>query len=173
MSGSLVKIQETTVTSAVASVTLTGIDSSYDVYKLIIENVVPTTNNDSFRLRVTKSGTEDSTSNYDYAFKNLRTDTSFSNHSGTNGDHYELAGGCGTGTGEKDNHILYLFNFANSSEYSFATVEGVLLNHTASMFGGQGGFVHTVGSASDGVKVYFNSGNIDTGSRFVLYGLKK
>jgi hypothetical protein len=32
MAGSLIKIEETTVSSAVASVTLTGIDSTYDVY---------------------------------------------------------------------------------------------------------------------------------------------
>ena len=173
MAGSLIKIDEEIVSSAVASVTLTGIDSTYDVYKLVIEDVVPTSDNDSFRLRVTKSGTEDSTSNYDYAFKNLRTDTSFSNSSGTNGDYYQLAGGLGNATGEAYNDKLHLFNFANSSEYSFATTEGVLTNHNTSLFGGQGGFVHTVASASDGVKVYFNSGNIDTGSRFVLYGLKK
>ena len=35
MAGSLIKIAETTVSSAVASVTLTGIDSTYDVYKVI------------------------------------------------------------------------------------------------------------------------------------------
>ena len=172
MSGSLIKIAETTVSSAVASVTLTGIDSTYDVYMFVIENVVPTTNNDSFRLRVTKSGTEDSTANYDYAFKNLRADTTFTNNSGTNGTYYQLAGGLGNATGEAYNDKLYLFNFP-TSEYSFATLEGTLLNHSPNLFGGQGGFTHTVGSASDGVKVYFNSGNIDTGSRFVLYGLKK
>ena len=32
MAGSLIKIDEEIVTSAVASVTLTGIDSTYDVY---------------------------------------------------------------------------------------------------------------------------------------------
>ena len=39
MAGSLIKIQETTVSSAVASVTLTGIDSTYDVYQFIISGL--------------------------------------------------------------------------------------------------------------------------------------
>ena len=38
MAGSLIKIQETTVSTAspTAAVTLTGIDSTYDVYKVVI-----------------------------------------------------------------------------------------------------------------------------------------
>ena len=39
MAGSLRKIDEEIVSSAVASVTLTGIDSTYDVYKVVINNL--------------------------------------------------------------------------------------------------------------------------------------
>ena len=38
MAGSLIEIQKVTVSSAVSSVTLTGMDSTYDVYKLVINN---------------------------------------------------------------------------------------------------------------------------------------
>ena len=38
MAGSLIKIDEEIVSSAVASVTLTGIDSTYDVYQVVISN---------------------------------------------------------------------------------------------------------------------------------------
>ena len=79
MAGSLVKIQETTVTSAVASVTLTGIDSTYDVYMVQISNAIPTTDDKDLYTRVTVSGTAQTTSNYDEATKNLRIDTTFSN----------------------------------------------------------------------------------------------
>jgi hypothetical protein len=64
MAGSLIKIQETTVTSAVASVTLTGIDSTYDVYQLVINDLTPVTINADMKLRVTESGTPNTTSNY-------------------------------------------------------------------------------------------------------------
>ena len=39
MAGSLIKIDEEIVSSAVASVTLTGIDSTYDVYMVVLNNV--------------------------------------------------------------------------------------------------------------------------------------
>ena len=39
MAGSLIKIDEEIVSSAVASVTLTGIDSTYDVYMVKMNNV--------------------------------------------------------------------------------------------------------------------------------------
>ena len=38
MAGSLIKIDEEIVTSAVSSVTLTGIDSTYDVFKVVWTN---------------------------------------------------------------------------------------------------------------------------------------
>ena len=70
MAGSLVKIAETTVSSAVASVTLTGIDSTYDVYMVRFNNVAPETDATNLRVRFTESGTPDSTSaNYDRAKK--------------------------------------------------------------------------------------------------------
>ena len=45
MAGSLIKITETEITSSTASVTLTGIDSTYDVYKLVINDCIPVNDN--------------------------------------------------------------------------------------------------------------------------------
>ena len=94
MAGSLIKLQETTVSSAVPSVTLTGIDSTYDVYMVVANNVSTTDDNSSIRLRVTKdvSGTPtaQTTSNYDMAFKVLKSDAAFENKSNTNEDNMHL-----------------------------------------------------------------------------------
>jgi hypothetical protein len=176
MSGSLIKIQETTVSSATANVTLTGIDTTFDVYKFIISNL-KVSSDDVPALRVTKSGTADTTANYDYAFKNLKADTSFSNGSGTNETKAFIMPTVddGTGnTGANANAEIYLFNFSNASEYSFLTVEGAQFQaneHTAR--GYQGGFVHTVASASDGVQIFNINGNNIAGGDFKLYGLVK
>ena len=59
----LVQVATNTVTSAVSSVTLTGIDSS-DVYMIAMNNVVPVNNSVNLKSRVTKGGTADTTSNY-------------------------------------------------------------------------------------------------------------
>ena len=84
MAGSLVKIDEEIVSSAVASVTLTGIDSTYDVYMVKVMNCTPDTDGVGLHFRVTESGTPNSTANYDYAAKNLRAAATFSNQSATN-----------------------------------------------------------------------------------------
>jgi len=171
MSGSLIKIDEQIVSSAVASVTLTGIDSTYDVYMFVTNNVHSANDGVNVFLRFTVSGTEDSSANYDYAMKNIRADTTFGNESVTNDNEINLDV-VGNGTGEAFNCVSYLFNFNNPSEYSFMTLEGVNMNGTPVSKGRQGGGVLTVAQATDGVKLFMTSGNIDNGT-FTLYGLKK
>jgi len=175
MAGSLIKITETEITSSTASVTLTGIDSTYDVYKLVINDCIPVNDNAIGELRVTKSGTAQSDANYDYAFKVPRADTTFSNLTSTNSTNFSYVAGWSTRNtaseaGVSGNAVVYLFNFP-SSEYSFITNETVT-KFSGGALGPQGGGVHTVASASDGVSFQWNNGNIDSG-KFTLYGLKK
>ena len=188
MAGSLIKVDEFTISSAVASVTLGGgssgssglnasIDSTYDVYQLIISNAVPATNGQSLRMRVTKGGSVQSDSNYDEANKGIRSDQySWNDQHSTDQTYWNKIGAWSTSNasteaGASGNAIVYLFNFANASEYSFITVEGVG-KWSSGLIGIQGGGTHTVESASDGVNLFFSTGNIASG-KFSLYGLKK
>ena len=165
----LVQIATNTVSSAVSSLTLTGIDSD-DVYMVAVSNVQPVTDNKNLQLRVTKSGTAQSDSEYDTAGKNLYAGSGFGNSSGTNATSVTFAFSLGNQPNETANAILYLFNFANASEYSFITAESSFLNLTPSFLGFQGGYVHTVASASDGVSFEMESGvNFNTGATFTLY----
>ena len=171
MSGSLIKIDEEIVTSAVASVTLTGIDSTYDVYMVSYVGLRASTGAD-VNIRVTKSGTAQSDSEYDRAYKQLRSDTTFGNSSATNQTSIQIGYSGGNNETYENNNTLYLFNFP-TAEYSFMTIESVRSDPSApTIVGDTGGGVHTVGSASDGVSILLSSGNITAG-QFVLYGLKK
>lgn len=175
MAGSLIKITETEISSSTASVTLTGIDSTYDVYMLVINDCFPVNDNAIGELRVTKSGTTQSDANYDYAYKALRSDLAFNNLTSTNGTRWDYVGGwsarnIASEAGASSNAVVYLFNFPNS-EYSFMTNETVN-KYVNGVLGPTGGGVHTVASASDGVNFQWDNGNIDSG-KFVLYGLKK
>jgi hypothetical protein len=172
MASSLIKIDEEIVTSAVASVTLTGIDSTYDVYMVKINKLECDTNNRDVWLRFTTSGTADTSSNYDNANKELRADSAFSNRSGTNLSVIQIGGNIGDQTGEQFNAVLYLFNFNNASEYSFCTFETSHLDSGPNHRGRQGGGVLTVAQATDGINVLMAGGNIDNGT-FTLYGLAK
>ena len=166
----LLQVATNTVTSAVASVSLTGIDSD-DVYMVAYNNVTPSTDARSISLRVTKSGSNDSTSNYDYAYKSLNASSTFGEAGFTNDTEWQylVVDNVGTGTSESANGIIYLYNFNSSSEYSFVTAEVTEVNSSAIARGNQGGGVHTVASASDGL--YFfdtEGGNIASGT-FTLY----
>ena len=184
MAGSLVLVDEFTISSAVSSVIIGGgssgsssynfaIDSTYNVYKLVQNNVTGVGDDTTLRFRFTVSGTPDSSSNYDKAVEKLRADTGFNQSSNENYNYGRLsASGTGTGTGEVTNSTYYLFNFPNSSEYSFITGEEVMLSYSPKLFGSQGGLVLTVAQATDGIQFYMDSGNIASGE-FRLYGLKK
>ena len=177
MIGSLIKIDEEIVSSAAATVTLGGSDwdSSYDVYKVIHSNVTGTVDDKHLRIRFLKASdsSPDTTSNYDEAGKILRADTTFGNSGSSNEDHLRVQGtGVGNSTGEVTNCVYYLFNFNNASEYNFLTAEETQASYNGTAFGNQGGGVHTVAQASNGLQFFMNTGNIASGT-FSLYGLKK
>ena len=173
MAGSLIKIAETTISSAVASVTLTGIDSTYDVYMVAFNNVVPTTNASVLRERVTVSGTADTSANYDETGKFFRTNTTFSDISRTNLTYFTQSTNSTNSTDRGENAIYYLFNFNNSSEYSYTTSENSGYNQAGYLAGTQMGGVHTVAQSCDGIQFFYDNGSTIASGTFKLYGLKK
>ena len=169
MAGQLIQVATNTVTSAVASVNLTGIDSD-DVY-LVAANGITTALNGQLYKRVLVSSSPDTTSNYDRANMIIRADTTFNKLSSVNQDHWETQITGFESSNNGLNFTYYLFNFNNSSEYSFITFEGVNYGGTISS-GGTGGGVHTVAQSCNGIQFYHSQGNITAGT-FTLYGLKK
>jgi len=185
MAGSLIKIDEFTVSSAVANVIIGGgssgssslnasIDSTYDVYQIVANNLRPATAA-QLEVRLTKSGSAQSDSEYDWGYKNMYTGGSYVNENSTNQDSFFLYSAYEetTATGKGNGIVLYLFNFPNSSEYSYFTVEQSRLFSTGTLGGNQGGCVHTVASASDGVQFLWDGGHNFEDGTFQLFGLKK
>ena len=170
MAGSLVLIDSDTASSS-ASISLTGIDSTYNVYVAILSGITPTADA-NFNMRVTTGGTADSDSEYDKASKVLKANASFGTTSDENEAQWRINSTVGTDTNEEANHTIYLFDFNNASEYSFYTNESAKLNASGVLEGYQGGGVHTVEEANDGVNFFFTSGTIESGE-FKLYGLRK
>ena len=173
MAGALIKIDETIISSALASVTLTGIDSTYDVYKVVATNIKPASDDKDLYMKVTVSGSAQTTSNYDSFTKNFRIDASFSGETLPNVNHWQPFSAIGGAAGENANLVAYLFNFNNSSEYSYITVEAVQTVYDLDLFGMQGGKLYTVAEAHDGVNFTLESGTNFSAGQFTLYGLKK
>ena len=170
MAGSLILIDSDTASNS-ASVSLTGISSTYDVYLCVLNGITPTADA-NFNMRVTTSGTADSDSEYDTAYRNMYSNSSFGGGSGTNGTSVTFGHSMGTGTGELLNATLYLYNFANASEHSLFTVESTYLNLTPDLVGIIGAFVHTVDEANDGLAFTVESSNNFTSGEFRLYGIQ-
>jgi hypothetical protein len=172
VSGSLVLIDSATASNS-STVSLGGSDwdSSYDVYMVIYDKIICDTDQKNFQIRVLKSSSADTTSNYDQAYKKLDSTTSFPTRQNENQAYWSTEE-LGTTTQEQNNGVLYLFNFNNGSEYSFITLEESSFNSSSQLTGRQGGGVHTVASASNGIQFFMASGNIASGE-FKLYGLRK
>jgi len=168
MAGQLVQVDTETVTSSTAYVDLIGTTTD-DVYMVAFNNVKPVSDAVQLVCRVLVSSSPDDTSNYDRAAKNLVTGT-FSNESGADESFTYISGSqTGTGTGETNQGILYLYNFNDSGEYSFATIETVNRDAGAvHLYGMQGGWVNTVTQSCNGLRIYFSTGNIASGT-FTLY----
>ena len=173
MAGSLVLIDSETVTSSTATVSLTGIDATYDVYQVVISGVEVDTD-DALSMRVTKGGTAQTDSEYDDAKEYLKSDGSFGDISNTNATQVDITATIDSGvSGAGGSGVFYLFNF-NASEYSYVSIESVHFQYNDDCARGfAGSFVHTVASASDGVLIKTNGGNNLEAGEFRLYGLKK
>jgi len=182
MAGSLIKVDEFTISSPVASVILGGgssgssglnasIDSTYDVYMVSLNNVAPATDAVTLYFRTTSGGTPNTTATYDRAFLRIKSDTAFQPRGFTNETSFIWAS-TGTGTSEMFNGIVHLFNFSNASEYSSILIDSSTRDTNGNLVGQQGGGSHTVQTACDGIQFFMSSGNLASGS-FSIYGLAK
>ena len=164
----LIQVATTNVTSNVSSVSLTGIDD--DNNYMVFCNNIYFDSNDDMRIRFTVSGSADTSSNYDYAHKNIQAGTSFANTAVTNASNIDTQQSTGTSDDYAINLKMHLFNFNNSSEYSFATYSNAHRNTSQgrhAMF--TGGAVLTETQTTDGIHFYLYSGNNFANGTFTLY----
>ena len=172
MAGSLVLIDEENATSAVSSVTLTGITSDYDVYKLSVIGYEHDTQQ-SLYLRVTNSGTPRSTgTNYEYAYDYRKRDTTSTTFYDAAANEVAITTTVGNAAADEAFAEVFLFNFSNSSEYSQINTDSVYSSTTAVPYALTGSGAYMVAEANDGVHLFGNNSATFTGS-FKLYGLKK
>lgn len=166
MAGKLIQVATETITTPTASFNIGGIDDD-SVYMLAISNAnVASQNNDIF-MRVGTSSSADTSNNYDYASKNLYTG-GFINNNATNESYWSNVFINMQSTLGNGNAIIYLYNFYNSSEYSFVTFDNVhLYTGGTHIYGVQGGGIHTV--ASSQTDVYLGYGGNITSGTFTLY----
>tara|TARA_R100000388_G_scaffold8569_1_gene7779 strand:- start:2852 stop:3358 length:507 start_codon:yes stop_codon:yes gene_type:complete len=166
----LEQVATTTVTSAVSSVTLNGINDD-SVYKLVISDFIPSTDAQDMKLRVVQSGTPNTSANYDLASVLIRSDTTAGSDQHENATSLDTSTAIGNDTGECANFIFYIYNAFSGSEYTLLTQEAVQQSHTALTLGRQGGGLFNGFSSVTGIQLFAGSGNIQNG-RFTLFRIK-
>ena len=115
-------INETTVTSNVASLDVTDVFSAdFDIYKVVYEDFTVATGTDFFRMRlINSSGSVISTTSYDSAGLNMRANTTFVERRETNSNKgvFPIIS-IDDGVAEGVSGVVYVFNPYSSSSYSF------------------------------------------------------
>ena len=154
----LVQIDTSTLTSSASTIAVNGINSD-DVYMVAIRNLIGDSTNPTPLIRVNKSSSAQSDSEYDYAMKGLSS-TTFTTRATTDSSEVVFIDNINTYGG---NAIIYLYDFNSSSKFSYGTVESVA-NVSNQEAGYVGGFTHTVASASNGVTIHLNTGSYTSGS---------
>jgi len=174
-SSGLTKLASTTTGDATSAAITFGssyITSTYDLY-LLSGWCIPADDGAYIRIRVQSSGSDDTTAT-GYGFENVLFGGD--NHANDNDESYIRTKSNGTYGGTNTGEGWYLNCWINnplSSSYPtmiWGTTSNVNQdhNHEASMFSGC-----RYESANNGITVYWDTGNHDTGSTLTLYGVTK
>ena len=171
----LTKLASTTTadaSSAAITFTSTYVTTTYDLY-LLSGWCIPADDGGYLRIRVQSSGSDDTTSS-GYGFENVLMGGD--NHANDNDETYIRTKSNGTygGTNSGEGWFLncWISNPLSSSYPTMFSGTTTIVqqdgNHEASVFSGC-----RYVSANNGITVYWDTGNHDTGSTLTLYGVTK
>ena len=167
--GQLQQVNQVEVTSAQATVTLTGVDSDCP-YLLTMNSILPDTDNTTLRMRFTASGSNVSTANYDTSGIIANVSSAFANTTSTNNTQFHNLSNSGTGNDNREtaDGFFYFYNMYVSDQHSryVQRTANRKSDNTRNFIYSSG--VYTVNEQHDGLYFFFTSGNIASG-KFTLY----
>jgi len=159
--------------SNVSSFDVTNVFSAkYDVYK-----IVTTITTDSAFIEVPmrlldSGGSQISSAEYDYAFLELRSSTTFGQGKNTGQTSIIRPMRTGSGTASAGSNVVYIFNPYDSSSYTFLTYQvSAWASDTPQLAGQKGISVHKSAETISGFKYFVSSNNI-TSHNVSVYGVK-
>ena len=174
--GVWVKLAETNITSATASAEFTSITATYKTYAVVISRLEPATADVKLRCQM-RDASDDAyeTSSYAYATKTYNNGNAESEDYSTSGSDICLMGAA-DGMGDGSNPygtscIVYLNDFMDTgmppSVFGNGTYSKESGFNAACYFGGT---YRDTSIQMNGIKFFFNSGNIEQGY-FRFYGI--
>ena len=163
----------TTEAATDASITQTGLDSTYDTYVCLISDMVCDADAQALRLRLGDSGGIDSgASDYVYHHANsLESGTGYGTGGNTTGaDFINITGNTGNTAGEGIGAVIWIHTPQDGSTNILMSGHYAALNSSNVLVGGQWIGARMSSIALDRVQIYFPSNNIASG-RFTVYGV--
>ena len=113
-------INETEITSGVAQVNITDVFSAdFNIYKITVSELNSAGSIGANLRFINTSGSSITSSIYDYAFLNMKTDASFAEARNTNNDDWDDWFGNPSTTTSTAQGVGYIFNPFDSSSYTF------------------------------------------------------
>ena len=163
----------TAVASDSATIGITGINSTYDIYAIGLSDLVPASDNVVANLRLGDSGGIDSgASDYQYWEMNATPDSTSTNVANdASHSSIQLANSVGNGTGKAFGAMLYLLTPADAT--GRPTVSGTTLCSGGAADDQRGGLVigqRTAVITTSQIQFLFGSGNVTSG-RMTLWGI--
>jgi hypothetical protein len=161
------------VASSSASLTQTGLDSTYDHYAIVFSDLKPATDSVELFLRVGDSGGIDvGSSDYTWRMDNKGIDnTTFAAANEHNSTKMKIHLSVGNAADEGTCGIVYLGRPADGTTYPMIHGDTIARDPSGNVHGG-----HFIGARKavitlDRVQILFSSGNIASG-RFSVFGIK-
>jgi hypothetical protein len=157
-----------------ATVTQTGLDSTYDSYVCVFSDVVPATDGANFRCRVGNSGGLISTSNTYSAIVKRQADNSASPLAGAASrdatDFILLTQNVGSASGEGASGVIWIWGNQGGSMKPHINWKATNLDDNGHCYDCSGAANHDNAITMDRFGFHFSSGNITSG-RFTFFGV--
>ena len=162
----------TSEASTSASLTVTGLDSTYDNYAIGISDITPSSDIQNAYIRLGDSSGIDSGAS-DYAYHLMRNKSNSGSYAGqaSSSTSSIQMGAVGTGTGEGMGGMLYLSRPADGTLYP--VIHGTYTSYYVNTYVLESGVITGVrlsGISVDRVQIFIGAGNIVTG-RLTVWGI--
>ena len=176
-SSDFVKISTTTVSSGTASVSLTGMNSTYMNYKIIVNDIKQASHSNGYFRFINASGDITSSAYYGSisgASKPYNSGVASSTVGDYNIDHGRVTNfDFSTNTTHASSFEMLIPNPSNSATYPIAYGQSFTQSQNGSTLINQiFGYTNTSASVVTGIKFYINGGSNIDGGNFSLYGIK-
>lgn len=159
--------------SADSTITITGIDDTYDFYALVFNKIRPSNNSATLELGLGNSGGINTSTNYDiHTASASAASTSYDADVAVNSTFFAVSNTVGNSVGRGVSGVLFLQRRVAATQLRSAVLSGTLSTITSSetCLGGQVTGIHTASLDLDRVQLEFSAGTITDG-RFSVYGV--